>query len=151
MHSTSFLIPRMASSYARRNDQSSTTSPGISSMQNVCTPSWYPYPRTMSAGGLAGVVTRNCISFSPCFFVHTIKDRRLMPILKHKPPFRAVCAFENSVLATSYSRLATKIASTGLNCRVRNENGGDPSDKSPEQNLQFSKHPESGPERIRPK
>lgn len=38
-----------------------------------------------------------------------------------------------SVLAASYSCLSTTIASTGLNCRVRNENGCDPGDKPPEQ------------------
>src|ERR1700733_3362870 len=40
------------------------------------------------------------------------------------------------VLATSYSRLSTTIASRGLNCRVRKENGCDPSDKSPGQKEQ---------------
>ena len=40
------------------------------------------------------------------------------------------------VLATSYSRLATTIASRGLNCRVRKENGCGPSDKSPGQKEQ---------------
>ena len=43
---------------------------------------------------------------------------------------------ENFVLAVSYSRLATTIASTGLNFRVRKENGCDPSDKPPEQNFE---------------
>ena len=47
--------------------------------------------------------------------------------------------FTLSVLATSYSRLSTTIASRGLNCRVRNENGCDPSDKAPEQNFQTQK------------
>ena len=51
--------------------------------------------------------------------------------IKQKPPWGGFC-FTYSVLATSYSRLATTIASTGLNCRVRNENGCDPSDESPE-------------------
>ncbi len=41
------------------------------------------------------------------------------------------------VLATSYSCLATTIASGGLNCRVRNENGCGPSDKSPGQKEQL--------------
>src|SRR3989344_5362674 len=43
---------------------------------------------------------------------------------------------ENCVLAASYSPLSSTIASTGLNCRVRNENGCDPSDKPPERNFQ---------------
>ena len=45
---------------------------------------------------------------------------------------------EEFVLAPSYSRLSTTIASTGLNCRVRNENGCNPTDEAPEQNLQSS-------------
>ena len=39
------------------------------------------------------------------------------------------------VLAPTYSRLATTLGSGGLNFRVRNENGCDPSDKAPEQNF----------------
>ena len=46
--------------------------------------------------------------------------------------------FENFVLAPSYSRLSTTIASTRLNYRVRNENGCDPSDEAPEQKEQTS-------------
>ena len=44
--------------------------------------------------------------------------------------------FERSVLAPSYSRLSTTIASGGLNCRVRNENGCTPSDEAPTQKAQ---------------
>ena len=55
------------------------------------------------------------------------------PLGVHKIKFKKVSTF---VLATSYSCLATTIASTGLNCRVRNENGCDTSDKSPERNFQ---------------
>ena len=40
--------------------------------------------------------------------------------------------FKHYVLAISYFPLASIIASTGLNFRVRNENGCDPSDESPE-------------------
>ena len=43
------------------------------------------------------------------------------------------------VLATSYSRLTTTIASTRLNCCVRKENRCDPSDESPEQTNQFQR------------
>src|SRR3989344_7021737 len=43
---------------------------------------------------------------------------------------------ELSVLAPSYSRLSTTIASRGLNCRVRNENGWDPSDEALAQKAQ---------------
>ena len=44
--------------------------------------------------------------------------------------------FKYSVLAPSYSRLSTTIASRGLNFRVRKENGCDPSDEAPEQDTQ---------------
>ncbi len=40
--------------------------------------------------------------------------------------------FKYYVLAPSYFRLATIIASTRLNFRVRNENGCDPRDEAPE-------------------
>lgn len=42
-----------------------------------------------------------------------------------------------SVLAPSYSRLATTIASTRLNCRVRNENGCFPSDEALAHNTRY--------------
>ena len=45
-------------------------------------------------------------------------------------------SFQCFVLAPSYSRLSTTIASGGLNCRVRNENGCDPSDKALAQNTE---------------
>lgn len=44
--------------------------------------------------------------------------------------------FEHSVLAPTYSPLASTIGSRGLNFRVRKENGCDPSDKAPTQNVQ---------------
>src|SRR3989344_2657633 len=53
-----------------------------------------------------------------------------------KNTLAGVFCVESSVLATSYSRLSTTIASTGLNCRVRKENGCCPSDKSPERSFQ---------------
>lgn len=40
------------------------------------------------------------------------------------------------MLAPTYSPLASTIGSRGLNCRVRKENGCDPSDKAPTQNIQ---------------
>ncbi len=57
-------------------------------------------------------------------------------IIRQKPPYGRLL-LKDFVLATSYSRLTTTIASTGLNCGVRNENRCDPSDKSPEQKLQL--------------
>ena len=44
---------------------------------------------------------------------------------------------ENSVLAATYSPLASTIGTTGLNFRVRNENGCDPSVKPPTQKTQL--------------
>jgi len=46
--------------------------------------------------------------------------------------------FEHSVLAPTYSPLASTIGSGGLNCRVRNENGCTPSDEAPTQRAQIS-------------
>ncbi len=45
---------------------------------------------------------------------------------------------ENLVLAPSYSPFSSTIATTRLNCRVRNENGCDPRVKAPKPNFQFS-------------
>ena len=42
------------------------------------------------------------------------------------------------MLAPSYSRLATTIASRGLNCRVRNENGCGPSDEALAHNTEMN-------------
>ena len=58
--------------------------------------------------------------FNPCLFV-----------LENSVNF----LIKNLVLATSYSPLASTIASTELNCRVRNENGCDLCDESPELNF----------------
>ena len=42
------------------------------------------------------------------------------------------------MLAPTYSCIATTIGSTGLNCRVRNENGCDPGDKALAHNIRYS-------------
>ena len=68
----------------------------------------------------------------------TAQDIRFIIYGIRTQPARDVRAarFEFSVLAPSYSCLSTTIASGGLNCRVRNENGCTPSDKAPTQNTQ---------------
>ena len=58
--------------------------------------------------------------------------------------YSCVLLFALSVLATSYSRLSTTIASAGLNFRVRKENGCDPCDESPGQKEQIFDAVENG-------
>ncbi len=59
-------------------------------------------------------------------------------VKRKRPPCGSLFLFKHSVLAPTYSPLASTIGSRGLNCRVRKENGCDPSDKAPTQNAQMS-------------
>ena len=55
---------------------------------------------------------------------------------QNAPTFVGAFYFKRSVLAATYSRLATTIGAEGLNCRVRNENGCFPFAKPPTHNFQ---------------
>ena len=69
---------------------------------------------------------------------------------KQKPAHTRGFCFEHSVLAPTYSRLSTTIGAGGLNYRVRNENGCDPTAEAPARNAQsipFVNPPAGGEER----
>ena len=54
-----------------------------------------------------------------------------------KPEYRQEkLVIERTVLAPTYSPLASTIGSGGLNCRVRNEDGCTPADEAPTQYVQ---------------
>src|SRR3989338_5719135 len=80
----------------------------------------YLHPSVCSIDYVVNVIA-DVSSFYSC---HTYSISQIVQMVAD--PIYAKCF----VLAPSYSCLATTIASTRLNCRVRNENGCDPSDKA---------------------